>query len=75
LSQTLARIFQQRKEQHVYKPGMETRTDLSEDERVEKTVWIRAYRDWSYHDVIKLIDVVKGVGANPIVLQLDDLPG
>jgi biopolymer transport protein ExbD len=38
LSQTLARIFQQRKEQHVYKPGMETRSDVPEDERVEKTV-------------------------------------
>ena len=74
LSQTLARIFQDRKEQHVYKPGMETRTDLSEDERVEKTVVIKAYRALRYGDVIKLIDAVKGAGANPIVLQIDDLP-
>jgi biopolymer transport protein ExbD len=74
LSQTLARIFQQRKEQHVYKPGMETRTDVPEDERVEKTVVIKAYRYCRYGDVIKIIDVVKGAGANPIILQLDDLP-
>jgi biopolymer transport protein ExbD len=74
LSQSLARIFQQRKELHVYKPGMETRTDLPEDERVEKTVVIKAYRGCRYADVIKLIDVVKGAGANPIILQLIDLP-
>ena len=65
--------FKQRKEQHVYKPGMETRTDLPEDQRVEKTVVIKAYRSCRYGDVIKIIDVVKGTGANPIILQLDDL--
>ena len=74
LNQKLARIFQERKEQHVYKPGMETRTDLSEDEQIEKTVVIKAYRSCWYADVIKIIDFVKGAGANPIVLQLDDLP-
>jgi biopolymer transport protein ExbD len=73
LSQTLARIFQQRKQQHEYKPGMETRSDVPEDERVEKTVVIKAYRSCWYADVIKVIDVVKGAGANLIVLQLDDL--
>ena len=30
LSQKLLQLFQQRKEQHAYKPGMETRTDLPE---------------------------------------------
>src|SRR2546428_10154816 len=38
LSQKLVHVFQQRKEQHAYKPGMTTRSDLSEDERIEKTV-------------------------------------
>ncbi|MDT5122039.1 MAG: hypothetical protein QOC96_1521 [Acidobacteriota bacterium] len=73
LAQTLAQIFQKRKEQHVYKPDMKTRTDLPEDERVEKTVVIKAWRSCRYADVIKIIDVVKGAGANPIVLQIDDL--
>ena len=36
LSQRLAQLFRQRKEQRAYKPGMETRTDLPEDERLEK---------------------------------------
>ncbi len=75
LTARLAQTFQKRKEQHVYKPGMETRADVPEDERVEKTVVIKAYRSSRYGDVIKIIDVVKGAGANPIVLQLDDLPG
>ena len=74
LTARLAQTFQKRKEQHVYKPGMETRADVPEDERVEKTVVIKAYRSSRYGDVIKIIDVVKGAGANPIVLQLDDLP-
>jgi len=74
LSGTLTRIFQERKEQHVYKSGMETRSDVPEDERVEKTVVIKAYRYCPYGDVIKLIDAVKGAGANPIIMYLDDLP-
>ena len=47
---------------------------MPEDERVEKTVVIKAYRACRYGNVIKLIDAVKGAGANPIVLQVDDLP-
>jgi biopolymer transport protein ExbD len=74
LSNALTGIFRKRKEQHLYKTGMETRTDLSEDERVEKTVVIKAYRSCLYGEVIKIIDVVKGAGANPIILQLDDVP-
>ena len=58
----------------MYKPGMETRSDVAEDERIEKTVVIKAYRSCWYGEVIKLIDVVKGAGANPIILQVDDLP-
>lgn len=73
LTQKLAGIFQQRKAVHAYQPGMETRTDVPEDERLEKTVVIKAPRSIRYVDVIHLIDAVKGAGANPIVLQVDDL--
>jgi biopolymer transport protein ExbD len=75
LTARLAQTFQKRKELHVYKPGMETRADVPEDERVEKTVVIKASRACRYGDVIKIIDAVKGTGANSIVLQVDDLPG
>src|SRR5687768_13705809 len=37
LSQRLAQLFRERKSQRAYKPGMETRTDLPEDERLERT--------------------------------------
>lgn len=74
LSQRLAQLFQQRKEQRAYKPGMETRTDLSEDERLEKTVFVKAPRSLHYGDVVKVIDAIKGAGASPVGLQVDDLP-
>jgi len=74
LSQKLVHVFQQRKEQHAYKTGMETRSDLSEDERIEKTVFVKAPRSLQYGEVVKVIDAIKGAGANPVGLQVDDLP-
>ena len=74
LAQRLAQVFQQRKEQRAYKVGMETRQDLKEDERIEKTVFVKAPRSTKYGDVVKVIDAIKGAGANPVGLQVDDLP-
>jgi biopolymer transport protein ExbD len=74
LAQRLAITFQQRKEQRAYKIGMENRTDLKEDERIEKTVFVKAPRALRYGDVVKVIDAIKGAGANPVGLQVDDLP-
>ena len=74
LAQKLALTFAQRKEQRAYKVGMETRTDVKEDERIEKTVFVKAPRALHYGDVVKVIDAIKGAGANPVGLQVDDLP-
>jgi biopolymer transport protein ExbD len=74
LSQRLLQVFQQRKEQRAYKVGMETRADLKEDDRIEKTVFVKAPRAAKYGDVVKVIDAIKGAGANPVGLQVDDLP-
>jgi len=74
LAQKLAVTFQQRKEQRAYKIGMENRTDLKDDERIEKTVFVKAPRALHYGDVVKVIDAIKGAGANPVGLQVDDLP-
>jgi biopolymer transport protein ExbD len=74
LSQKLVQLFQQRKEARAYKPGMETRTDVPESERIEKTVFVKAPRSIKYGDVVKVIDAIKGAGANPVGLQVDDLP-
>lgn len=74
LSQKLRVVFQQRKEQHAFKPGMETRSDLPEEDRIEKTVFVKAPRSLRYEEVVKVIDAIKGAGANPVGLQVDDLP-
>lgn len=74
LSMRLQQVFQQRKELRAYKPGMETRSDLPEDERIEKTVFVKAPRSLHYGEVVKVIDAIKGAGANPVGLQVDDLP-
>ena len=74
LSQRLAQLFQQRKETHAYKPGMETRGDVPEADRIEKTVFVKAPRSLKYGDVVKVIDAIKGAGASPVGLQVDDLP-
>jgi len=74
LSQKLVQVFQQRKEQRAYKPGMETRMDVPEQDRIEKTVFIKAPRGLRYEEVVKVIDAIKGAGANPVGLQVDDLP-
>jgi len=74
LSQRLAQLFQQRKETRAYKPGMETRTDVPEADRIEKTVFVKAPRSLKYGDVVKVIDAIKGAGASPVGLQVDDLP-
>lgn len=74
LSQKLLQLFQQRRDLRAYKPGMETRSDLSDDERLEKTVFVKAPRSVKYGDVVKVIDAIKGAGASPVGLQVDDLP-
>jgi len=74
LAGKLQQTFQQRKEQHAYKVGMETATNIPEDQRIEKTVFVKAPRALKYGDVVKVIDAIKGAGANPVGLQVDDLP-
>lgn len=74
LAAKLQQTFQQRKEQHAYKVGMETATNIPEEQRIERTVFVKAPRALKYGDVVKVIDAVKGAGANPVGLQVDDLP-
>ena len=74
LAQRLSQVFQQRRETRAYKVGFETRSDLREEDRIEKTVFVKAPRATKYGDVVKVIDAIKGAGANPVGLQVDDLP-
>ena len=74
LSAKLQQTFSQRREQHAYKVGMETATNVPEDQRIEKTVFVKAPRALHYGEVVKVIDAIKGAGASPVGLQVDDLP-
>jgi len=74
LAQRLRAVFQQRKDQRAYRVGFEARTDVKEEDRIEKTVFVKAPRATKYGDVVKVIDAIKGAGASPVGLQVDDLP-
>ena len=69
----LSQVFKERTENRVYAKNSELKNNLSEDEKIEKTVFIKAPRSADYGKVAKLIDAVNLSGANPISLQIDDL--
>jgi len=73
ISATLSDLFQQRLQNHVYKYELRDRPDLPDSVRIEKTVFIKAPRSMPYVDVVRVLDGLKGAGASPIGLQIDDL--
>lgn len=73
LGETLSALFQARTKNHVYREDMLTRFDLPEDERIQKTVFVKAPRAMQYVNVTQVIDGLKGAGADPVGLQLDEL--
>jgi biopolymer transport protein ExbD len=70
----IAREWRERKDAGVWKFGFEGRADLPPDERIERTVFVRAPRSIAYGEVAKVIDSIKGAGAQPVGLQTDELP-
>ena len=73
LSDTLANLFAKRLENHAYSPEMIGRPDLPDELRIQRTVFIKAPRSMSYGEVARVVDGVKGSGAAPLGLVLDDL--
>lgn len=69
----LAREFAERKARRTWKLGMENRAELAADERIERTVFLRAPRTLGYGEVARVIDGIKGAGASPVGLQIDEL--
>lgn len=69
----LREIFRERLENHAYADDKAARTDLPEEEKLQKTVFIKAPRSLDYGSVVKVVDAVKIAGASPISLQIDDL--
>ena len=74
LAQRLRQVFDLRIQKRAYKIGLEGATNLKEEDRIEKTVFVKAPRAAKYGDVVKVIDAIKGAGASPVGLQVDDLP-
>src|ERR1051326_3473772 len=73
IASALSSEFKARKEQHSWKGAHETRPDIPPDQRIEKTVFIKAPESFKYGDVVKVIDAVKGAGANQVGLQTEAL--
>jgi biopolymer transport protein ExbD len=73
LSMMLVDLFQKRLQSHDYRYELRDRIDLSEEMRIEKTVFIKAPRSIPYADVIRVLDGIKGAGASPVGLQIDEL--
>ena len=73
LNQKLISLFEERLRNRVYSDEMATRSDLPEKDRILRTVFIKAPRTIPYGEIARVIDGLKGSGADPIGLQLDGL--
>jgi biopolymer transport protein ExbD len=73
LNLRLVELFAERTRKKVYRDDMRDRIDLPDRLRVEKTVFIKAPRNMPYGKIVQVMDGLKGAGAEPIGLQLDDL--
>jgi biopolymer transport protein ExbD len=73
LCATLSDLFQQRLQNHAYSDRLRDRIDLPEAMRIEKTVFIKAPRSIPYGEVVRVLDGIRGAGASPVGLQIDDL--
>ncbi len=73
LSAQLADLFQKRLESHTYRYDLKDRIDLPEEKRIQRTVFIKAPKQIAYGEVAKVIDGIRGAGAEPVGLQIDEL--
>ena len=73
LNAKLRSIFDERSRLRAYRSDMLARLDVPEQQRIEKTVFIKAPRSLPYGEVMRVLDGLKATGAEPIGLQLDDL--
>ena len=73
LNSKLKSLFDDRLKNRAYRSDLLARVDLPDSQRIEKTVFIKAPRSIPYGEVARVLDGLKGSGADPIGLQLDDL--
>ena len=70
---TLYEVIQQRFQNRVFRDELRDRNDLPDNVRVERTVFIKAPRMIAYAEVVRVLDAIKGAGATPVGLQIDNL--
>ena len=70
---TLYDVVQQRFQNRVFRDELRDRNDLPDNVRVERTVFIKAPRMIAYAEVLRVLDAIKGAGATPVGLQIDNL--
>ncbi|HEX8250351.1 MAG TPA: biopolymer transporter ExbD [Pyrinomonadaceae bacterium] len=73
LLEKLSGKFEERLRNGIYDENLSGRNDLSNEQKVLKTVFIKAPKNFAYGEVAKVVDAVKLSGANPVGLQIDDL--
>lgn len=73
LSKRLNQIFAERFEKASLNENIANDRNLSFSDKIQKTVFIKAPKSIAYGEVVKIIDEIKLVGADPISLQIDDL--
>jgi len=65
-------IFRVREELHVYRAGVSATSDIPENERIDKSVFVKADRTLNHGDVLDLIERLARAGATPILDWPDD---
>lgn len=73
LNTKLVELFDERLRHHAFRFELQDRFDIPDALRVERAVSIKAPRAIPYADVVRVLDGLKGAGAGPVGLQLDDL--
>ena len=73
VSEALTKLFADRVKNRTFRYDLAASGYLPDDERIERTVFIKAPRTMRYEYIVKVIDGLKGAGAKPIGLQLEGL--
>jgi biopolymer transport protein ExbD len=73
LAEELHKRLRDREAARTPRQGVIDPSSLPPAERIEKTVFIKAPRSVRYGEVVRVIDQIKGAGANPVGLQIDEL--
>lgn len=73
LQKKLSEVFAERAENGVVNENFQKVENPTDRQTIQRTVFVKAPKAISYGRVVKVIDVVKAAGAQPIGLQIDYL--